>query len=561
MRTPDSEPLTGAETLLRVGATLSALLREQVDVTLRYVDPDQSVSESTELASVVDLTLALVARSAEWLELGELKDLVLELRDALAQLDELRPAQRLELVAHCRVLLDREAKLAERLRTGGLEPLVARGGQVASAVENIRSTADRVRAEASVASRGVIDDPAPDVGPQDNLLGLTFEIKSALAQQNDRIGGMTAIVNGTLRTLESGYSSWERALRGGARRKRGHAEPGGLELPEGPAIALHQRIEEVLSGLRTLERELNQLHGIQYSLERRARDLDEHLLWEFLDPLDRFVDDMVSAVSSRPEGGVIPILTLQTGGVGFEPEIGATLVPLLLAILRTGEPAEREGSPEIRVFASREGLEARLSIEGFRALDPSALVRLEAALEGLCGFVRIDGGGAEPLSLAIQIPMARSLRNFLVVEAAGHRVALPWSAVERVHASRDEWDGAGGPPGPEFPLERLFASEDLVPPSPMPGARGLAERSATSGDRARPLALLRCGGRSGTVAFDRIVWRESARLTPLPPRLYPTDEVLGGIVAPDSSVTLVLNPRAVTGMPAGRGEVAEGSSP
>ena len=44
--------------------------------------------------------------------------------------------------------------------------------------------------------------------------------------------------------------------------------------------------------------------GSQYSLERRARDLDEHLLWEFLDPLDRFVDefyapDFVSAGRKR----------------------------------------------------------------------------------------------------------------------------------------------------------------------------------------------------------------------------------------------------------------------
>jgi hypothetical protein len=556
MRTPPSEPLSGPPTLLRIGATLSALLREQVDVTLRYIDPDQSVSESTELASVVDLTVALVERSAEWLELSELREVTRELRVALAQLDQLRPAQRLELVAHIRVLLDAEARMAEGLRTGGLESLVARGEQVSDAIDVIRSGTDRMKTAASIAPRGVIDEPAPDVGPQDNLLGLTFEIKSALAQQNERIGGMTAIVNGALRTLEAGFSTWERALRGGGRRKRGHAEPGGLELLEGPALALQQRIEEVTSNLRTLERELNQLLGIQYSLERRARDLDEHLLWEFLDPLERFVDEMVTAVSSHREESAIPILTVQTGGVGFEPEIGATLVPLLLAILETGEPTAREGPPEVHVRASREGLEARLSIEGFRALDPSAVARLETALEGLCGFVRIDGGGATPLSLQIQFPMARSLRNFLVVEAAGHRVALPWSAVERVHASSDDWDGAGGPPGPEFPLERLFAPEDSSS-TPVPGTRGTAEHPRAADDRTRPLALLRCGGRAGAVGFDRIVWRESARLTPLPPRLYPTDEVLGGIVAPDSSVMLVLNPRAVTRPVAARGDLPE----
>jgi hypothetical protein len=47
------------------------------------------------------------------------------------------------------------------------------------------------------------------------------------------------------------------------------------------------------------------------------------------------------------------------------------------------------------------------------------------------------------------------------------------------------------------------------------------------------------------VGFDRIVWRENARLTPLPARLCPVEEVLGGIVSPDSTVILVLNPSAL----------------
>lgn len=536
--------MSQADALSRLGATLGALIREQVDITRRYVDPDRSASESTELAAVVDLSVGLVERSAEWLELEELADLTRELRDALAQLDQLRPSQRVEMAAHCNVTLDAEAKLADTLHAGGLEALVTRAGEVSVAVqsaraENARRETARAKADALSAPH-MIDDGAPEVGPQDDLLGLTFEIKSALAQQNERIGGMTSIVDGTLRALQSGVSDWEQAVRSGARGKRS-PDPA-VEFAEGPALAFHQRIEDVSAGLRALEQELHQLLGIQYSLERRARDLDEHLLWEFLDPLDRFVDEMVTAVSSHPERGV-PILTVQTGGVGFEPEIGATLVPLLLKVLESGEPAGREAStPEVRVLASREGLEARLSIEGFRTLDRASLARLEEALERLAGFAEVEGGGAEPLALRIQFPMARSLRNFLVVEAAGHRVALPWSAIERVYASHDE-GGANRDTAPPFPLERIFADSDEAPATAARASRSGGDRGEA---RVRPFALVRCGGRSGVVEFDRIVWRESARLTALPPRLYPTDEVLGGIVGPDSSVTLVLNPRAIT---------------
>jgi len=548
MRTSGPEPLNQAEALSRLVATLGALIRDQVDVTRRYVDPDRAASESTGLAAVVELAVGLVERSAEWLELGELAQITRDLREALSQLDQLRPAQRVEMVAHCKVALEAEERLAEALHAGGLEALVERAALVSSTAQRVRGDhvqADRLRATVDTLAtpRGVIDDTAPDVGPQDDLLGLTFEIKSALAQQNERIGGMTSLIDGTLRALQAGMSDWERALRGSARGKRKESAAE-VEFPDGPALAFQHRIEDVSAGLRALEQELHQLLGIQYSLERRARDLDEHLLWEFLDPLDRFIDDMVAAVSKHPERGV-PILTVQTGGVGFEPDIGATLVPLLLHVLETGEPAEREGTTsEIRVLASREGLEARLSIEGFRTLDPGPVERLERALEDLSGFVRREGGGMVPLALRLQFPMARSLRNFLVVEAAAHRVALPWSAIERVYASEDEGGGGAREAIPRFPLERIFGDLDEAPAVVPRASRAGSDQRAES--RLRPFALVRCGGRSGVVEFDRIVWRESARLTALPPRLYPTDEVLGGIVGPDSSVTLVLNPRAIT---------------
>ena len=71
------------------------------------------------------------------------------------------------------------------------------------------------------------------------------------------------------------------------------------------------------------------------------------------------------------------------------------------------------------------------------------------------------------------------------------------------------------------------------------------EDTGGRGQNGRPLAILRCGGGSVVVGFDRIVWRENARLTALPPRLCPVEEVLGGIVSPDSTVILVLNPGAL----------------
>jgi len=46
--------------------------------------------------------------------------------------------------------------------------------------------------------------------------------------------------------------------------------------------------------------------------------------------------------------------------------------------------------------------------------------------------------------------------------------------------------------------------------------------------------VLRSGSGVAVVSFDRLVWRENARLKPLPSRLYPVEQILGGIMTPDS---------------------------
>ena len=545
MRTAASEHLNHAQIMSRLSSTFSALIREQIEVVRRFLDSEQADLESGEIGPIVNLAVRLVERSAEWLELTEVANLALELRETIAQLDQLRPEQRQEMVAHCRVALETEERLAEKLRTDGFGALLVHAGMVGDAIDGLRTGMSRAKAQEAAASRGVIDDATPDVGPHENVLALTFEIKSALVHQNERIGSMNETLDGTLRSLQSALSDWDFYVKAAERRRMAGGSLRTGDANEGRALAVHQQLQDTATGLRSLSHELNHLLGLQYSLERRARDLDEHLLWEFLDPLDRFVDDMYSAVSRR--GGRPPVLTVQTGGVGFEPEIGSILLPLILRLLESAEATQAGDEPfEIRVAAAREGLEARIAIEGFLKFEPEGVSMLESALEGLGGFVCIQGGGSEEASLRIQFPMARSLRSFLIVEAAGQRIALPWSAVERICATEDElqWSGAGAP-GPVHSLGALFAKAGVSGSGD--GSSGDSGSGTSRGDDAggRPLAILRCGGGSVVVGFDRIVWRENARLTALPPRLCPVEEVLGGIVSPDSSVILVLNPGAL----------------
>jgi len=127
---------------------------------------------------------------------------------------------------------------------------------------------------------------------------------------------------------------------------------------------------------------------------------------------------------------------VQTGGVGFEPEIGAILLPLVLRLLETMQPlSESTDTIEVSVTAAREGLEARLRIEGPIELDPESLQLLENAPRGPGRLRSRHDTKGVGTTLRIQFPMARSLRSFLIVEAGGQRIGLPWSAVERIFAS------------------------------------------------------------------------------------------------------------------------------
>jgi chemotaxis protein histidine kinase CheA len=99
-------------------------------------------------------------------------------------------------------------------------------------------------------------------------------------------------------------------------------------------------------------------------------------------------------------------------------------------------------------------------------------------------------------------------------------------------------------PGPIYSLAALFGREPAG--SSDTGSEQPGDSSRRANEReGRPIAVLRSGSGSAVVSFDRLVWRENARLKPLPPRLYPVEEVLGGIMTPDSGITLVLNPSAL----------------
>ena len=219
MRTAASEHMNHAQIMSRLSATFSALIREQIEVVRRFLDSEQIDLESNEMGPIVDLTVRLVERSAEWLELTEVASLALELRETIAQLDQLRPTQRQEMVAHCRVALDAEERLAEKLRTDGFGGLLAHASMVGDAIDTLRTGMNRAKSQDMAASRGVMDDATPDVGPHENLLGLTFEIKSALVHQNERIGSMNETLDGTLRSLQSALSDWDMYVKATERRR------------------------------------------------------------------------------------------------------------------------------------------------------------------------------------------------------------------------------------------------------------------------------------------------------------------------------------------------------
>jgi hypothetical protein len=527
----DPSSSSSTERITRIAATYGALIHEQVELTRRFLareEPDLASGDG----SLVEEAIRLVLRGAEWLELQDLADAVSALREGIAQIGQVKVSDRSGVVAACHVQLESEERLAGRLRSEGLGTLLEQADLVEDAIEGMRSEMAPARSQPP---RSLFEEGAPGLGPHGNLLALTVEIKSAVTNQNERIGAIQDMAGGVLHTLLATMSDWE----DGRKPQILHPSGSQADASEEHSLAVYRGLQKSESELRTLAYEVSRLLGTQYSLERRARDLDEHLLWEFLDPLDRFVDDLFEAVARRK--GQPALLTVQTGGVGFEPEIGSTLIPILARLLESGtvRPDATGGAPEIRMAAVRESLEAMIAISGFAAFDPEALSMLERALEDLAGFVEMSEGD-DTIALRIQFPMARALRSFLIVEAAGQRIALPWSAGDRVEATGEGPDAGGIDPDlPVVSLDALF-----------PASASMRRGTGVSGDgeaasSSNPFALLRSGGRSTRVTFDRIVWRESARWAPLPSELRTAADVLGGIIGPDGGITLVLSPAAL----------------
>jgi hypothetical protein len=351
MRTAASEHLSNEQIMSRLSATFSALIKEEIEIVRNFLEAEEPDLGTHDLGPIVELSVRLVERSAEWLDIGSVGSLARELQESLAQLGSVRPSERRALVAQCHVALEAQDDLAQQLRTDGFAALLAHASAVGDAIDNLRSSLSRAKAQALNASRGVIDEETPDMAPRESLLALTFEIKSSIVHQNDRMGSISEGLGGMLRSVQRVLSEWDLFVKAidperfdsegaGATRRT----PASRRGPNATARSLqvHQTLEEVATGIRALTHDVHQLLGIQYSLERRARDLDEHLLWEFLDPLERFVDEFYAAASRRDTPQRRSVLTVHTGGVGFEPEIGAMLLPSILRLLETAASPDGE---------------------------------------------------------------------------------------------------------------------------------------------------------------------------------------------------------------------------
>src|SRR5438046_9226702 len=166
-------------------------------------------------------------------------------------------------------------------------------------------------------------------------------------------------------------------------------------------------------------------------------------------------------------------------------------------------------------------------------MDPEALQLLENALEGLGGFASRHVVPNVGTTLRLQFPMARSLRSFLIVEAGGQRIALPWSAIERIYASDSDPGWASGDTPPTvYSLATLFGRD--VAASSSEGIESESTSKRAPDKEGMPIAVLRSGSGSAVVTIDRLGWPEKARLECLPAALKPDDEEARGLVTPAS---------------------------
>jgi two-component system chemotaxis sensor kinase CheA len=335
------------------------------------------------------------------------------------------------------------------------------------------------------------------------------------------------------------------------------------ELQEGIMKARMQPIANAWQKLPRLVRELSlELDKkIELDMTGGETELDRQVLEMIKDPLTHMIRNSADHGLERPgerlhrgkpETGRIKLSAFQQGGYivievsddgrGLDPQrIRAKAIENGLA---TGAELDRLSDVDLYKFIFKAGFSTAQAISGVSGRGVGMdVVRTNIELIG--GTVDLKSTSPAGTTFTIKIPLTLAIMAALIVEAAGHRFAIPqYSVIELVRTGKAS--------GHQVELindtavlrlrDKLLPLLDLAQLLELEGAQPMLERLATS---ILTVVVIQIGSRLFGVLVDSVFRTEEIVVKPMSSLLRDVGMFSGNTILGDGSVIMIIDPNAL----------------
>jgi two-component system chemotaxis sensor kinase CheA len=350
------------------------------------------------------------------------------------------------------------------------------------------------------------------------------------------------------------------------------------ELQEGIMKARMQPIANAWQKLPRLVRELSlELDKkIELDMTGGETELDRQVLEMIKDPLTHMLRNSADhglespaerAKSGKPETGRIRLSAYQQGGYivievtddgrGLDPQkIRAKAIENGLA---TPAELDRLGDLDIFKFIFRAGFSTAQAISGVSGRGVGMdVVRTNIELIG--GTVDLKSTSPAGTTFTIKIPLTLAIMAALIVEAAGHRFAIPqYSVIELVRTGKAS--------GHQVELindtavlrlrDKLLPLLDLAQLLQLEGAQPMLERLATN---ILTVVVIQIGARLFGVLVDSVFRTEEIVVKPMSSLLRDVGMFSGNTILGDGSVIMIIDPNSLGSIVGSVDDQAEAAS-
>jgi two-component system chemotaxis sensor kinase CheA len=349
------------------------------------------------------------------------------------------------------------------------------------------------------------------------------------------------------------------------------------ELQEGIMKARMQPIANAWQKLPRLVRELSLELGKKIELDMAGgeTELDRQVLEMIKDPLTHMIRNSADhgleppderAKKGKPETGRIKLNAYQQGGYivievvddGRGLDAQKIRAKALENGLATQAEIDRLSDADIFKFIFKAGFSTAQAVSGVSGRGVGMdVVRNNIELIG--GTVELKSSSPAGTTFTIKIPLTLAIMAALIVEASGHRFAIPqYSVVELVRT--------GNASGHDVELindtavlrlrNKLLPLLDLAQLLHLEGSRTTLERVANS---ILTVAIIQVGARLFGVLVDSVFRTEEIVVKPMSSLLRDVGMFSGNTILGDGSVIMIIDPNAlgsVVGQVEGHAEAA-----